>query len=254
MSDRMPALFVGHGSPENALADNAYTQHLARLGHDLPRPRAVLVVSAHYLTRGIGATADERPRTIHDFYGFPAPLYEVEYPAPGEPELAERIAGLLGGSAETGWGLDHASWSPMRHLWPEADIPTVELSLDLDMPAEEHYEVGSRLSGLADEGVLILGSGNIVHNLRAIDWERPNGGFDWNAEFDGAVAEALERRDDRALVEYTSLPGSTMSVPTADHYLPLLYCAAAAGADAPAVTTYEGLELGSVSMRCVRFG
>ena len=254
MPARMPALFIGHGSPENALADNAYTRHLARLGRELPRPRAVLVVSAHYLTTGISVTVDDHPRTIHDFYGFPKPLYELAYPAPGEPELARKVARLLGGTTDTAWGLDHASWSPMRHIWPDADVPTVELSLDLDMPASEHYELGSRLAALPDEGVLVLGSGNIVHNLWAVDWSRPTGGFGWNAEFDAAVASALERRDDEALIEFESLPGSEMSVPTPDHYLPLLYCAAAAGLGAPAVTTYEGLELGSVSMRCVQFG
>jgi len=249
---RMPTFFVGHGSPENALAKNAYTSSLAALAADLPRPEAVVVVSAHYLTRGIGVTQAARPRTIHDFYGFPHALYEVEYPAPGDPPLAERVAELLGGVTDAEWGLDHASWSPMRHMWPDADVPTVEVSLDLSMPAEQHFALGRRLAELPDAGVLVLGSGNVVHNLGAIDWERRVG--EWNVAFDGAVAEALAARDDAALVGYERLPGARMSVPTPDHYLPLLYCAAAAGPDAVAITTYEGLEMGSISMRCVRFG
>lgn len=251
---RMPTVFLGHGSPENALADNAYTRSLSALAADLPRPDAVLVVSAHYLTSGVGVTSAAHPRTIHDFYGFPEPLYQIAYPAPGSPELAEKIAATLGGVADPRWGLDHASWSPMRHMWPDADVPTLELSLDLDMPAADHYELGRRLAELPDEGVLVLGSGNIVHNLAAIDWQRPVGGYEWNAAFDGAVWEALQQRDDEALVDYERLPGGRRSVPTPDHYLPLLYCAAAAGRDAEAVTTYEGLEMGSLSMRCVRFG
>jgi 4,5-DOPA dioxygenase extradiol len=250
----MPTVFVGHGSPENAIADNAYTRSLTTLARTLPMPRAVLVVSAHYLTRGPDLTSAERPRTIHDFYGFPPELYEVEYPAEGSPTLAERAADLLGGVLDAHWGLDHASWSPMRHMWPDADVPTVELSLDLEMPAREHYELGRRLAELPDEGVLVLGSGNIVHNLRAIDWNRPHGGYAWCEAFDAAVADRLEERDDAALVDYAALPGGRESVPTPDHYLPLLYAAAAAGPDASAVTSYEALEMGSLSMRCVRFG
>lgn len=254
MSERMPTLFIGHGSPENALADNAYTRHLTALAADLPRPEAVLVVSAHYLSRGVEVTSAAHPRTIHDFYGFPEALGRVQYPAPGAPALAEEVAVALGGIADPEWGLDHASWSPMRHMWPDADIPTFELSLDLNTPAEKHYELGSRLRELPDRGVLILGSGNVVHNLRAIDWSHPHGGYDWNEAFDAAVADALARRDDSALVDYGSLPGARLSVPTPDHYLPLLYAVAAAGTAAEAVTTYEGLEMGSISMRCVRFG
>ena len=254
MSDRMPTVFIGHGSPENAVADNAYTRSLAELAAELPRPESVLVVSAHYMTRGSQLTSADRPRTIHDFYGFPPELYEVEYDAPGSPGLAQRAAGLLGGQLDSRWGLDHASWSPMRHMWPDADVPTVELSIDPSMPAREHYALGARLAELPDEGVLVLGSGNIVHNLRAIDWNRPDGGYPWCEAFDAAIAERLASRDDAGLVAYATLPGGPQSVPTPDHYVPLLYAAAAAGPDAAAVTTYEGLEMGSLSMRCVRFG
>jgi 4,5-DOPA dioxygenase extradiol len=254
MSDRMPTLFLGHGSPENAIADNAYTRALSALAADIPRPEAILVVSAHYMTEGSALTSAEHPRTIHDFYGFPEELYEVRYPAPGAPKLAADVAGLLGGVLDSSWGLDHGAWSPMRHIWPDADVPTVELSIDLRTPPKTHYELGRKLSELPDEGVLVVGSGNIVHNLGAIDWNRPHGGYEWCSAFDAAVNERLEARDDAALIDYAALPGGRQSVPTPDHYLPLLYAAAAAGTGAPAKTVYEGLEMGSLSMRCVRFG
>ena len=250
----MPTIFIGHGSPENAVADNDYTRSLATLAADLPRPEAVLVVSAHYLTKGPEATSAANPRTIHDFYGFDDELYRILYPAAGSPRLADDVAGLVGGATDPRWGLDHASWSPMRHMWPDADIPTVELSLDLAMPASEHYRLGRTLAELPERGVLVMGSGNIVHNLREIDWNRPDGGYEWCSAFDAAIAQRLEARDDAALADYESLPGGRLSVPTPDHYLPLLYAAAAAAPDAQAVTTYEGLEMGSLSMRCVRFG
>jgi 4,5-DOPA dioxygenase extradiol len=211
------------------------------------------MVSAHYMTEGSALTSAEHPRTIHDFYGFPEELYEVQYPAPGAPHLAADVAGLVGGVLDERWGLDHGAWSPMRHIWPGADVPTVELSIDLSMPAKHHYELGRKLAELPDQGVLVIGSGNIVHNLGAIDWSRPNEGYEWCAAFDAAVAERLSVRDDAALLDYAALPGGLESVPTPDHYLPLLYAAAAAGTDAAATTIYEGLEMGSLSMRCVLF-
>jgi len=253
MSDRLPTLFLGHGSPENAIADNTYTRSLNKLAEELPRPKAVLAVSAHYMTEGSALTSAEHPRTIHDFYGFPDELYAVEYPAPGDPELAADVAELLGGALDERWGFDHGAWSPMCHIWPDADVPTVELSIDLAQPAKAHYELGRKLAELPERGVLVLGSGNIVHNLRAIDWRHPDTGYDWCEEFDAAVWERLEARDDTALLDYDALPGGRQSVPTPDHYLPLLYAAAAAGVEARATTVYEGLEYGSLSMRCVRF-
>lgn len=251
--DRMPTLFVGHGSPMNAIDDNSYTRALTALAAKLPRPEAVLCVSAHYLTRGVGVTSSEHPHTIHDFYGFPGELYEVEYPAPGAPGLAEKASELAGGVPDPRWGLDHASWAVLRHMWPEADVPVVELSLDLSESPEAHYRRGTGLAELRDEGVLVLGSGNLVHNLGAIDWRRPHGGYDWAEQFDAAASELIEQRHDAALVDYASLPGGTLSVPSLDHYLPLLYALAAAPGEQP-TTIYEGLEYGSVSMRCVLLG
>jgi 4,5-DOPA dioxygenase extradiol len=251
---RMPAAFLGHGNPMNALDHNRYTEAWQALGESVGRPTGVVAISAHWYINATAVTAMAQPRTIHDFYGFPEELYEVEYPAPGAPHLAADLAGVLGGGVDQRWGLDHASWSPMRHMWPDASIPTVELSIDLRMPAREHYGLGRKLSELPDQGVLVLGSGNIVHNLGALDWDHPHGGYEWCAAFDAEVAERLENRDDAALIEYATLPGGRQSVPTPDHYLPLLYAAAAAGTDVPARTVYEGLEMGSLSMRCVLFG
>jgi len=253
MSERLPTIFIGHGSPENALADNAYTRSLSALAASFSRPEAVLVVSAHYLTNDVGVTSAAHPRTIHDFYGFPQPLFEVRYPAPGSPELAAQVAGLLGGEEDREWGLDHASWAVLRHMYPDADVPVVELSLDLSAPAEQHYALGKELAGLREQGVLVLGSGNVVHNLRMVRWQDDAKPYDWAIDFDDAIADALRTRDDESLVGYDSLPGASSAVPTPDHYLPLLYAAAAAGPSAHASTTHAGIEMGSVSMRCVRF-
>ena len=253
MSDRLPTLFLGHGSPENALANNTYTRALSALADDLPRPKAVLVVSAHYMALGCAVTGGEHPPTIHDFYQYPKSLYEVRYSAPGEPALAREVADLLDGELDARWGLDHACWTPMIHMWPDADVPTVVLSLDINLPASTHFGIGRKLSDLPDRGVLVMGSGNIVHNMRALDWKL-KGGFEWAAAFDTAVAERLAVRDDEALIDYASLPGGTEAVPSPGHYLPLLYAAAAAGPDVPATSTYEGLQMGALSMRCVRFG
>jgi 4,5-DOPA dioxygenase extradiol len=253
MSDRLPTLFLGHGSPENALANNTYTRALSALADGLPRPKAVLVVSAHYMALGCAITGAEHPLTIHDFYRYPKSLYEVQYSAPGEPGLAREVADLLGGELDGRWGFDHACWSPMIHMWPAADIPTVVLSLDINLPASAHFAIGRKLSELPDRGVLLIGSGNVVHNLHALDWKF-KGGFKSCETFDAAVAKRLEARDDEALIDYASLPGAAESVPSPGHYLPLLYAAAAAGSDAQATSIYEGLEMGALSMRCVQFG
>ena len=172
------------------------------------------MVSAHYLTNGIGVTSAGHPRTIHDFYGFPQPLYEVRYPAAGSPKLAEQFAAVLGGEEDREWGLDHASWAVLRHMYPDADVPVVELSLDLDVPASEHYALGQALFMLPDEGVLVLGSGNAVHNLGVVRWEDDAKPYGWAVEFDAAVEKAFVGRDDAALVEYHSLPGASRSVHT----------------------------------------
>lgn len=255
-TERMPALFLGHGSPENAVADNAFTESLSALGRDLPRPAAILVVSAHWLTHGTRVLCVREPRTIHDFYGFPPELYAIEYPAPGGVEYARAARETLGDAAcDSAWGLDHASWAVLRHAYPHADVPVFELSLDLTAPPQAHYDLARRLAPLRDRGVLVVGSGNVVHNLRAVVWDDGAPAYDWAVEFDRWVAERLLDGDDAALVGYESLGAvADLAVPTNEHYLPLLYAAALRDAGEPLTFTHEGIDLGSVSMRCVRIG
>jgi 4,5-DOPA dioxygenase extradiol len=253
---RMPALFLAHGNPMNALADNSFTRSLTELAADLPRPEAVLVVSAHWLTRGTHVLSSAEPRTIHDFGGFPDELYRVQYPALGSPQHAEAVCDLVPEAiADNTWGLDHASWSLLRHMWPDADVPVFELSLDADAPAETHWEIGRRLASLRDNGVLVVGSGNIVHSFAGISWEPDAPARPWAEEFDAWIADAILRRDQNALVDYESAGAiARLSMPTNDHYLPLLYAAAMSDERDAVSFTHTGVEMGSVSMRCVRFG
>lgn len=229
---RMPLAFLGHGSPMNALEDNAWTREWEALGRRLPRPAAILCVSAHYETRGLFLTGNAAPRTIHDFFGFPPALHQAAYPAPGSPALAERAAALLGGRAgiSDDWGLDHGAWSVLMRMYPQADVPVVQLSLDVTLPPEEQLSIGRALAPLRDEGVLLLGSGNVVHNLREIAPGKPEP-FPWAAEFGEAVHELVTQGRYQALAGYEKLPGSARSVPTAEHFLPLPIVLGAAGAD-----------------------
>lgn len=256
VTERMPALFLGHGNPMNALADNPFTRSLVRLAGEIPRPAAVLVVSAHWLTKGeTRVLCAASPRTIHDFYGFPPSLYEVEYAAHGSPETASAVAALTGAVTDAEWGLDHASWTLLRHMYPDADVPVLELSVDMAAPPDAHVELGRTLAPLRERGVLVLGSGNIVHNLRAIDWEHPEGAYGWAVEFDEWVHQQLLAGDTEALAAYASVGEPAIrSVPTPDHYLPLLYAAALRTGEEQVTFPYSGMELGSISMRCVRIG
>src|SRR6266850_647098 len=256
---RMPVIFFGHGNPMNALARNAYTETWASIGRTLPRPQAVLCVSAHWYLPGTAVTAMSAPRTIHDFGGFPRPLYEAQYPAPGSPELATRVQRLLAPvcvERDTHWGLDHGTWSVLRHIFPAADVPVVQLSIDDTQPAEFHYELGRRLSPLRDEGVLVIGSGNLVHNLHAYAWGRhvPQP-YDWAVRFERRARERMLAGDFDPLVDYETLgPDAMLAVPTPDHYLPLLYVLALRRAGEPVGFPVEGVDGGSVSMLSVRFG
>jgi 4,5-DOPA dioxygenase extradiol len=253
---RLPTLFLGHGNPMNALADNEFTRALGRLAAELPRPEAILVVSAHWLTRGTHVLSTGTPRTIHDFGGFPEELYAVQYPAPGAPPKAAAVKELLPEVIlDDGWGLDHASWSVLRHMWPAADVPTFELSVDIAAAPAVHWDIGRRLAPLRDDGVLVIGSGNIVHSFAGVSWEPDAKPHAWAEEFDGWVADALERRDGDALVHYEAAGRSArLAVPSNDHSLPLLYPAAMATSDDEVVFPYVGIEMASMSMRCVRFG
>ena len=253
---RMPALFLAHGNPMNALADNGFTRSLTALVGDLPRPEAVLVVSAHWLTRGTHVLTAALPRTIHDFGGFPEELYQVQYPAPGSPSGAERVRELVPEAlSDDAWGLDHASWTILRHMWPSADVPVFELSLDIAAPPAAHWELGRKLAPLRDEGVLVVGSGNIVHSFAGISWEPDAPAKPWAEEFDAWIADALVRGDREALVDYRAAGTmARLSVPTNDHYLPMLYSAAMREDGDEIAFTHTGIEMSSMSMRCVRFG
>jgi 4,5-DOPA dioxygenase extradiol len=260
MTNPMPAIFFGHGNPMNALARNAYTEAWAAIGESMPRPNAVLCISAHWYLPGTAVTAMAAPRTIHDFGGFPRELYEVQYPAPGSPELAARVHNLLKPLEveldEQSWGLDHGTWSVLCHVFPQADIPVVQLSIDETKPPEFHYEVGKRLAPLRDEGILVIGSGNIVHNLHTYAWGRHEvEPFDWSIRFEKKARELLLSGDDEPLVNYESLGrDALLAAPTPDHYLPLLYVIAVRRKNEAVSFPVEGFDGGSISMLTVRVG
>ena len=259
MDQLIPALFLGHGNPMFALADNDYTRAWSALGRAFPRPRAVLCVSAHWYGPVRAVTFTAAPETIHDFGGFPAELYDVQYPAQGDPALAEQIAGLLqsdGFVLDGRRGLDHGTWSVLLHVYPEADVPVVQLSLDRTMTGRWHFEVATKLRPLRDEGVLIVGSGNLVHNLHAYAWGRTNvGAFDWALRFETLARDHISRAKFMPLVEVEQLgPDARLSVPTPDHYLPLLYTLAQYRAGDEISYPVEGFDGGSMSMVGVRVG
>ena len=250
----MPAIFFGHGNPMNAIESNAYTAGWKRIGEEMPRPKAIVCVSAHWYLPATLVTAQEKPRTIHDFGGFPRPLYTVQYPAPGDPALASRIASLLGARGDERWGLDHGTWSVLVHVFPNADIPVVQVSIDETQPAQFHYELGKKLAPLRDEGVLVMGSGNLVHNLHAYAWgKHPAEPFDWAVRFESKARELMSSGNDAPLVAYESLGKDAMlSAPTPDHYLPLVYILGARHRDDRVDFPVEGIDGGSVSMVTVR--
>lgn len=240
----------------NAIEQNAFTEALTGLAARLPRPQAVCVVSAHWVTEGTQVMASAHPRTIHDFYGFPEPLYEVQYPAPGAPTEAKNLASDPEIRPDESWGLDHGSWSVLRHMYPKADVPAFQLSLDARRDFREHLELGQEIQSLRERGVLILASGNIVHNLRRVDWNNPHGAYDWAIEFDMKVKNAVDARDSRALAEPQNWGDKLLATahPTLEHYLPLLYCAGSTDEGDAISYPYEGFDFGSISMRMILFG
>lgn len=251
----MPVLFLGHGSPMNALADNACTRRLVALGRELPRPKIILCISAHWETDAPSVTHMAQPRTIHDTGGFPQALFDVQYAAPGDSAFAERITQLIPNlRLDEVWGLDHGTWSVLRHMYPNADIPVLQLGMDRTLSAAEHFEVGIKLQPLRDEDVLIVGSGNIVHNLRKINWDAAASPYGWAIDFDTWVKSCLDARDFTALcVDDWVSEAARLSVPTREHYLPLLYVLGAAKPSDQLKYIYEGFEHASLSMRCVQF-
>lgn len=251
---RMPVLFAAHGSPMNALAKNAFTETLARLGAQLPTPQAILVVSAHWETAGTQVLYNATPQTIHDFYGFPKALFDLQYPARGSLSFASATHKLIPDSVlSEKWGLDHGTWSVLVHMYPHAEIPVFQLSLDVKASPAEHIEMGRKLRSLREQGVLIVGSGNIVHNLRAIQWRDPEAKYEWAVEFDAGIKKALDERDEKTLAQYAEKFGSAaeMSVPSPEHYWPLLYAFGASDEKDTLSYPFEGFEMGSLSMRTV---
>jgi 4,5-DOPA dioxygenase extradiol len=253
----MPALFVGHGSPMNTLELNGYTRAWRALGEALPRPRAILVVSAHWYIGATAVTAMERPRTIHDFYGFPQPLFDFQYPAPGDPDIAGEVVEAIkpdwAGLDHDQWGLDHGAWSVLAHLFPKAEVPVLQLSINALQPLDYHLKLGARLAKLRDQGVLILSSGNVVHNLRMIDWHKPTEGADWAQRFDEAV-RAQMAEDPAAILKLGEHPDYDKAVPTPDHYVTLLYTAALAAEEGRVQPMIQGYAMGSLSMTSYNVG
>lgn len=253
---RMPVLFVGHGNPMNAVERNEFHRSWEDLGRSLPQPTAILCISAHWETRGVALTASEKPETIHDFYGFPQALFDMRYPAPGDPALASRAKELIGSidvHLDTDRGLDHGAWSVLVAMYPEANVPVVQLSLDTIQPAAFHYALGRELAPLRDEGVLIIGSGNMVHNLRMFDFHNP-APMDWATRMDEELKRRIEARDHEALIAYETLgPGAMRAVPTPEHFYPLLYILALQG-DGERLRFFNSTVLSSISMTSVLIG
>jgi 4,5-DOPA dioxygenase extradiol len=255
---RMPALFLGHGSPMNAIETSRYSEAWKQLGATLPKPKAILMVSAHWYTRGTAVTAMQKPRTIHDFGGFPQALFDVQYPAPGSPALAARVTELLAPlqvPADQEWGLDHGTWGVLVHVYPDADVPVVQLSIDGTRPPQYHYDLAKRLAPLRDEGILIAGSGNVVHNLRTMRRDGQNTPYDWASSFEKAVLEHAQRGEHQALIDYEGYgEAARLSVPTPEHYLPLLYVLAQQQEGDKVSFPTAGIDLGSISMLSVAIG
>ncbi len=258
MSSTTPALFIGHGSPMNTLERNGFTEAWRAMGERLERPRGVVVVSAHWFFGATAVTAMPRPRTIHDFYGFPQALFDFDYPAPGSPEIAQEVAEAVKptwcGLDRDQWGLDHGTWSVLAHLYPKADVPVVQLSINALKPLDYHLELGTRLAALSRQGILVLGSGNVVHNLGLVAWDRPAAAFDWAERFDEATARQMSD-DPHDILRLTEHPDYALAAPTPDHFIPLLYVAGMAAAlGAKPQPLVRGYALGSLSMTCYGVG
>ena len=259
MANRMPVIFFGHGNPMNAISENDYTRVWAEIGRTIARPAAILSISAHWYIPATAVTAMSKPRTIHDFGGFPPELYRVSYPAAGDATLAHRVQSLLAPVSvdlDQEWGLDHGTWSVLCHVFPHADVPVVQLSIDETQPPSFHFDLAKNLAPLRNENVLIVGSGNVVHNLHAYAWGRhPVEAFDWAVRFEGEVRKMIHSRNYFSLIDYESLGrDAILSVPTPDHYLPLLYVLSLSRKEDVVTFPTEGFDGGSVSMLSVRIG
>ena len=259
MSEVLPAIFFGHGNPMNAVTNNRYTEAWRHIGKHIPKPKAILSISAHWFVPGTGVTVSTAPRTIHDFGGFPRELYQVRYPAPGDPDLARRVQKMLAPLPvvlDSSWGLDHGTWSVLAHVYPDADIPVVQLSIDETQPGSFHFEVGRKLAPLREEGILIVGSGNLVHNLNAYAWGRhmPDP-YDWAIRFETEAKQMMLAGEYKSLINYELLgPEAILSVPTPDHYFPMLYVLGTRQEGEVIHFPVEGVDGGSISMLTMQIG
>lgn len=259
--DKHPVLFIGHGSPMNGIEENEFSRTWTKYGKEIPKPKAVLVISAHWLTKGTHITAMEHPKTIHDFGGFPQALFDVQYPAPGNPSLAEATSKLVTSTTvglDHDWGLDHGTWSVVKHMYPDADIPVLQLSIDYNQLPQYHYDLAKQLKSLRNKGVLIIGSGNMVHNLRMISWEKmqeANYGFDWAIEMNTIFKEKISKSDFQSLINYEKLgPAAKLAIPTPDHYYPLLYAMALQDNKDEISFFNDKMVGGSLNMTSVKWG
>jgi len=257
-TEKMPVLFVGHGSPMNAIETNEFSLEWQKLGKSLPKPTAILCVSAHWETKGTYVTAMENPQTIHDFGGFPQALFDIQYPAPGSPELADEAKKIVSTTTvglDEKWGLDHGAWSVIRVMYPEADIPVIQMSLDYYQNPQYHYDLAKQLASLRKKGVLMIGSGNMVHNLRAVDWGKPNQGFDWAQEANEKFKKLILANDHQQLINDKTLGREVeLSIPTPEHYLPLLYTLALRFENEQVAFFNDKTVMGSLSMTSVKIG
>ncbi len=253
---RMPVLFIGHGNPMNVIEDNEFARAWIEAGKQLPKPKAIICVSAHWVTRGTLVTAMDKPRTIYDFYGFPPEMYEIRYDAPGAPDLAEQLRRVIKKTnvqPDFEWGLDHGTWTVLKRMFPQADVPVIQMSLNANIEPSAHYEIGRQLKELREEGVLIIGSGNIVHNLRMVRFD--DSAFDWAVEFDQRIAKWIEQHDDDPIMHYEKGDqAAALAINTAEHYVPLLYSLALRDEDEPVSFFADKVMGGSISMRSVRIG
>jgi 4,5-DOPA dioxygenase extradiol len=259
--EKLPALFIGHGSPLNGIDDNEFSRTWTKFGKEIPKPKAVLVILAHWLTNGTHITAMDNPKTIHDFGGFPQALFDVEYPAKGSPELAKATSELITSThvgLDHDWGLDHGTWTVVRHMYPNADIPVLQLSIDYNKPAQYHYDLANQLASLRKKGVLIIGSGNMVHNLRMVAWDKlkePEYGFDWAIEMNTIFKEKIGNNDFKSLIDYEKLgTAAKLAIPTPDHYYPLLYTIALQDSKDDMSFFNDKLVGGSLTMTSVKIG
>ncbi len=255
---KMPVLFIGHGSPMNAIQENSFTAALRKIGAKLPRPKAIMVVSAHWLTKGTFVTASDKPEVIYDFGGFPKEMYEIKYPAPGAPEYAALTTELQKEKIimpDHEWGLDHGAWTVLMHMFPSADIPVYQLSIDYRNQMTQHYELAAMLKALRKKGVLIIGSGNITHNLGRIDWNVEAKPFEWAQEFDEKIKANILSGNHQEIIQYEKWGSiAKLAHPSNDHYIPLLYSAGLADKNDTVEFIFEGFHHGSLSMRCIKFG